>query len=1293
MTENHRCNRCGELIPSDAPEGTCPACMPRTDLEPAAQPTGVSAGGQATCDFELAQPGHVLESLARSIGSIPRVLLPETGADETSLAITNPSSDTIPAPAERSDRYQFFGEIARGGMGAVLRGRDPDLGRDLAVKVLLESHEDKPEMLRRFVEEAQIGGQLQHPGIVPVYELGTFADRRPYFTMKLVKGRTLSALLAERPSPAHDLPRFFSIFEAICQTVAYSHARGVIHRDLKPSNVMVGSFGEVQVMDWGLAKVLKESGIADQSPDQPAPEESLVATVRSGSNQDESQAGSVLGTPAYMAPEQAAGDIVHVDRRSDVFGLGSILCEILTGQPAYTGHGAVEILRKAMRGDTADALARLDGCGAEAELVALARDCLAVGPENRPRDAGLVAKRITAYLAGVQERVQAAERERAVAVAKAIEERRRRKVQLALAASILALTTLGGLSTTYYLQQRAAQVAAGERVIDQVTTLQGQALAQPEDIQRWEVALAAVEQADPAGDPSSLAQLRTIREQIQAGLEAARRDQKLLDRLIDIRSAADDPDGSTTDAAYADAFREARIDLASLRPAEAGSKIKARPASVALALAAALDDWAAVRRSQRRDAAGAARLTAAARDADPDPWRNELRTAFELPDKSASLARFQALARTARGEERGALSLRLLGTALHYAGDSALAESVLRPAQQKHPGDAWVNFALATVLEKLARPDEAIRFYTVARAFRPETAHELAQALVSRGNSDEAIAVFRDLTERRPGDAVHLTGLARTLHDKGLSREADAAMASAEAASREEIRKKPDDFASHLHLAGALADRGKQDEAIVEIRTAIVLEPGLAMAHFNLGFALEAQGKRDEAISEFRDAIRLKVDYADAHRSLGRVLVSQGKLDEGIAEIRTAIRLEPDLAIAHSNLGATLANQGKLDEAIAEYRTAIRLEPDDAVPHSNLGLALQTQDKPDEAIAEYRMAIRLKPDYAQPHCNLGNLLGAQGLYAESLDLLRKGHELGSRSPGWRNPSAHWVADAERRLAMANQSPGVLRGEDKPRDNAERLAGSQDTAAAKAPSGKESENRETTGLEVAVAGLRNEIRLRPDDGGLYSNYGRLLGYLGRHEEAIEACRKAIKLNPNDGGAHLNLGYSLSAQGQLRDALAAFGDAERLDPSLIQSRQWQLLYFAACTAAKAAAGKGKDEPPPDDAAKVKLRQQALDWLRAEYKAWRQLLESGGSQGRPFIAAARGHWQQNGDLAGIRDDEALARLPEAERKEWQALWADVVSLRPRGQHAHPNGPEDESHRTTRAGRRQGGQPRGAR
>ena len=176
----------------------------------------------------------------------------------------------MPATPEGSwGRYQLQGEIARGGMGAVIKGRDVDLGRDLAIKVLLESHRGNPEVVRRFVEEAQIGGQLQHPGIVPVYELGTFPDRRPYFAMKLVKGGPWRALAgranATESRPHEDLPRFLSIFEQVCQTMAYAHARGVIHRDLKPSNMMVGSFGEVQVMDWGLAKVLPRGGVADEA--------------------------------------------------------------------------------------------------------------------------------------------------------------------------------------------------------------------------------------------------------------------------------------------------------------------------------------------------------------------------------------------------------------------------------------------------------------------------------------------------------------------------------------------------------------------------------------------------------------------------------------------------------------------------------------------------------------------------------------------------------------------------------------------------------------------------------------------------------------------------------------------------------------------------------------------------------------------------------------------------------------------------------------------------------------------
>jgi serine/threonine-protein kinase len=371
-----------------------------------------------------------------SLGDMRPPLLKE--AEGESAHIVQPNSDAMPPPEQTSDRYQLQGEIARGGMGAVLRGRDVDLGRDLAVKVLLEKHANRPKVARRFIEEAQIGGQLQHPGVVPVYDIGRFGAR-PFFTMKLVKGQTLAALLGERGDPAADRPRFLAIALQVAQTLAYAHTKGVIHRDLKPANIMVGAFGEVQVMDWGLAKVLQEGGVADEEKASRAhrvPED--VTTIRTAGSTGsgvgtDTEAGSLLGTPAYMPPEQANGDIAHLDRRADVFGLGAILCEVLTGKPPYVGRSAEEVRRKACNGDLAEATVRLDACGADAELIVLTRSCLAAEAIDRPKDAQAVADGLTAYLNGVQERLHQAELAEAEAKAKATEDAKRRRLTLALA--------------------------------------------------------------------------------------------------------------------------------------------------------------------------------------------------------------------------------------------------------------------------------------------------------------------------------------------------------------------------------------------------------------------------------------------------------------------------------------------------------------------------------------------------------------------------------------------------------------------------------------------------------------------------------------------------------------------------------------------------------------------------------------------------------------------------------------------------------------------------------------------
>ena len=184
---------------------------------------------------------------------------PTTPDDAQQAARTGPYQPGEPTLGERPPEagpYRIEGELGHGGMGVVFRGHDPEFDRTLAVKVLLGQHRDRPELERRFLEEARLTGRLQHPGIAPVHAIGRLPDGRPFFSMKLIEGRTLAELLKERKAPADDLPRFLGVFGQVCQTLAYAHARGILHRDVKPGNVMVGAFGEVQVMDWGLAKVL-----------------------------------------------------------------------------------------------------------------------------------------------------------------------------------------------------------------------------------------------------------------------------------------------------------------------------------------------------------------------------------------------------------------------------------------------------------------------------------------------------------------------------------------------------------------------------------------------------------------------------------------------------------------------------------------------------------------------------------------------------------------------------------------------------------------------------------------------------------------------------------------------------------------------------------------------------------------------------------------------------------------------------------------------------------------------------
>lgn len=334
--------------------------------------------------------------------------------------------------------YQLRSEIAKGGMGRVYLAYDPSLDRDVAIKTLLPGAN-----AIRFITEAKITAKLPHPCIPPVHALGTLADGTPYLTMKYIRGRTLADELSVRPDPKMSLAHFVQIFEQIAQAVGFAHSRGIIHRDLKPSNVMVGEFGEVQVMDWGLAKEVLQT-------EDRIGEQAITAPMQYG----QTIVGSVMGTPGFMAPEQARGEIV--DARADVFSLGATLIAILTGQPAFAGSTVRESLDMAAKASLEDAHIRLNECGLDTELVALAKRCIAPDPVDRPQNGEMVAKEIAEYRNRLASRLRQAELEKAATAAEAREFSKRRK-QWFIAAALVLLALSAGLLVSLWQMQRAME--------------------------------------------------------------------------------------------------------------------------------------------------------------------------------------------------------------------------------------------------------------------------------------------------------------------------------------------------------------------------------------------------------------------------------------------------------------------------------------------------------------------------------------------------------------------------------------------------------------------------------------------------------------------------------------------------------------------------------------------------------------------------------------------------------------------------------------------------------------------
>ena len=974
MSERVVCEKCGIQRPSDSPFGLCPSCLLKAGLD------GVTISfGPAT--------SSVLASFGEAFGNIPPVLLRDPDSVTHPDPIVRPTADAFADSKNRLPRLQMFGEIARGGMGAVLKGRDADLGRELAVKVLLESHKDKPEMVRRFVEEAQIAGQLQHPGIVPVYELGALGDQRPYFAMKLVKGETLAAVLSKRKPSSDGLPRLLSILESICQTMAYAHARGVIHRDLKPSNVMVGSFGEVQVMDWGLAKVLPQGGVTDDaSAGRTKNEATVIATARSGSDVDASLVGSIMGTPAYMAPEQARGEVDQLDQRVDVFAIGSIFCEMRTGQPAFLGRNSGEIQRKAARGDLSDALARLDALEQDydKELTDLAKACLAVEPEDRPRNAGEVAQRLSDYQARVQTRLRqseidvAAEKARSEeATKRASVERDRRRLTLALAGAVLGLILLGGGGWGYMNQQRVARQSATERVVtealDRANFLRGQAKAAPVgELTKWGEAVAAVNEARSsleAGEKSEALQTRVDellatfeQEQTEASRQATEqaRDEAFFKRLDAIRfdfsqnnqniySWKDIETSKKTDAAYAAAFREFGIDPVTLAPLEAARRFRLR--SQPVEFASRLDDWAVIHKAATTPYAAeevdafCLRLIETAQATDDDAWRNSVRS---LIAKRDNLAARKLAADKVQLSRQAARSLNLLAEVLEdtrgrYAWVTHhLPETIeiLKLAWMLNPNDYQICRKL---LVHSTRMVDRRRFATAAVAAAPNSPSarlDLANELFSEvDNSTSIYEVIRNKPGKPPDQSVAETIVACEFP----LRNGEISFVGAKRWDRSDFPQED------------------VQEGMIQLREGIRLDPGSIPIRALLATALIWEVRYDDAMAESRAIAAIAPKHPQMHQ-LGAWMFRVGELDYAFDLLQQHIQPNPDAHYALSLIGLVHHKRGQKEQAFAAFRESLFIAIKDPDFHGSWietqRIALESIGTAKEVIESYRQAIQ-----------------------------------------------------------------------------------------------------------------------------------------------------------------------------------------------------------------------------------------------------------------------------------------------------------------------------------------------
>jgi serine/threonine protein kinase/tetratricopeptide (TPR) repeat protein len=1187
--------------------------------------------------------------------------------------------------------YKLLEQIGEGGFGVVFMAEQQQpIRRKVALKILKPGMDTK-QVIARFEVEQQVLALMDHPNIAKVLEAGQTSNGRPYFVMDLVKGVAITDFCDQNQlTPKERL----DLFVHVCQAVQHAHHKGIIHRDIKPSNVLVTLHDGtplVKVIDFGIAKALGE----------PVTDKTLFTGF-----------AQIVGTPLYMSPEQATLSNLDVDTRSDIYSLGVLLYELLTGTTPFKKERFQEVgydeLRRIIREEEPPRPStRISTMGQAATTVSMRRKtdpkrlsrlyrgeldwivmkALEKDRNRRYETAGGFAADVLRYLH--DEPVQACPPSAWYLVRKFA---RRHQTGLAVAAGALlvAALLLGGVVWSFHEQnlRRAETERAVAAALSEAETLLHESDKQLDYPARWQgtvrLAEAAVQRAEEllaTGEPTEELSLRV--HQLRETVDAARTDSRLLAELerIQLEMTAhkgdhfDTPQGA---GRYAAVLRAYGVDPRA--PEDAATRI--RHSRLREALQATLQDWSRI----TTDHAEKQRLQALLNLAEPAPdaFRKRWSTAVQQQNAAALVH----LAGQPEAQTLTPVAVNILAQDLVRLREWSAAEKVLRDHRERHPDNFWLNHDLGMLFldREPLRPGEAVPYLTAAVALRPDSPGarlNLGHALYLKKDLEGAIREYQAAITLDAQYASAHNNLGRALLDK---KDVEGAIGELGIA----IAIEPKHAFAHCNLGAALRAKNDLEGAIREFREAIACDARCAEAHNDLGQALYVKKDYDGAIRAFQTAIPLVPRRAGPHINLGAVLHAKKDLPAAIREYRTAIAINPSLADAHHGLGDALHDQGELEEAIREFRAAIKIDAKHADAHNVLGLALRDKNDLEGAIRAFQGAIASNPNHSRAHCNLGNALYAsdrEGAIRE----FRAAVAIDSK-----------YVEAHNNLGIALQS-------------------------VKDPDGAINEFRTALSLDPHLARARYNLGL--------ALYARDL------EAAIREFRAAVADDPNHAEAHCNLGHGLLKQGQFAGGLAAFktghelgskkanwrypsgswvrnaeqlvqldakvlkvlkgetqpaDTAERLELARFCQKSNKQFYVAAvgfftgafaaeptltdnvvaghrhdaaCAAALAGCGQGRDAGKLNEQQRTRLRGQALGWLKADLIAWRRQLDKEPGKPAPTVRKHMLNWQQDPDLAGVREPQAIARLPQGERAGWQKLWQEVAALQQRAA-AAPNG-----------------------